>query len=446
MQRKTQAVLILFTRDFKYCLFNKSESSNFGFIHDFCNEFYDNQCPFLTIARHIITKINHHLSFQSLNKPMLSKIENPYFRSRDHFSLSKNYKEWLYYITEALQYDGYSEDVQIYLQQIGSEEHFVKNMQYLGIEYFLLDQQQILDTYSNQIDTLTHSILKKTDFKKIIEQQIQLKASPPNRENSFILILHNRVDFLKKVEMGYNPMPTKTFFYGIYKKDNQKWFTYNIAQGEIPQDDILENVQAIIMPGSASNAYAQEEWINTYKNWIRKVYETYKNIKILGICFGEQILAHTLNGKCEIVKEKKINKNFFNSGTHTLHLSDKFYEIPFIKQLNLRQKNIQITKLHGDIVVKLDESEFEIMGSSDNYEIEVYTDKLYHVNQNPKILCFQGHPEYSNQWLAMTDMQYYSFHNKISCQEAFKLSHHSNQKQDDNFILRQICQAFLILE
>ncbi|EAR94911.1 class I glutamine amidotransferase (macronuclear) [Tetrahymena thermophila SB210] len=445
MQRKNQAVLILFTQDFKYCLFKKNDPSKYGFIHDFCDEFNDNYCPYLTIARHIITKINHHLSFQSLFMPITSQIEDPYFRSRDHFSLNQNYNEWLHYITEAFQYDGYSEDIQIYLQQIGDEEQFVKNMRQLEIECLLLSQQQILDIYSNQIDTLTHSILNKADLKIIIESQIQLKASPPTRENTYILILHNRVDFLKKVQMGYVPMPTKTFFYGIYKKDYQKWFTYNIAQGEIPQDNILKNVQAIIMPGSASNAYAQEEWISTYKNWIKMVYETYKNIKILGICFGEQILAHTLNGKCDIVKEKKTDKNFFNSGTHTLHLGDKFFEFPFIKQLNFRQKNIQITKLHGDIVVKLDQNLFEIMGSSDNYEIEVYTDKLSDSNQNPKILCFQGHPEYSNYWLAMRDMQHYSYYNKISCEEAIKLSHHPQYKEDDNFILRQICQAFLTL-
>jgi|NOAtaT_7_FD_contig_31_2640601_length_608_multi_2_in_0_out_0_1 GMP synthase-like glutamine amidotransferase len=83
---------------------------------------------------------------------------------------------------------------------------------------------------------------------------------------------------------------------GIFKRKNEKWLMYNSGTQDYPTDEILDNSRAIIIPGSRFSAYDDTEWIKIFREWIKKTYETKKHMKILGICFGHQILSQSLGG------------------------------------------------------------------------------------------------------------------------------------------------------
>ena len=69
-------------------------------------------------------------------------------------------------------------------------------------------------------------------------------------------------------------------------------------------DAILVTGSRIISKGILLNkgysAYEDKEWIHKLSAYVKKVYEEYPSKKIIGICFGHQIIAQALGGKVEL--------------------------------------------------------------------------------------------------------------------------------------------------
>lgn len=53
------------------------------------------------------------------------------------------------------------------------------------------------------------------------------------------------------------------------------------------------------MPGSSSCVYSCKKWIEHVKKLLHDVYHNYPKIKILGVCFGLQLMTLSLGGKVE---------------------------------------------------------------------------------------------------------------------------------------------------
>jgi GMP synthase-like glutamine amidotransferase len=70
---------------------------------------------------------------------------------------------------------------------------------------------------------------------------------------------------------------------------------YNVAQGEFP--DRPEACDGYIITGSPKGVYDDDQWIEQLAQFIRDSYQARK--KLVGICFGHQILAHSLGGHAE---------------------------------------------------------------------------------------------------------------------------------------------------
>ena len=68
---------------------------------------------------------------------------------------------------------------------------------------------------------------------------------------------------------------------------------YKIAQKEWP--DSLDECTVWVICGSAKSAYEDVPWIHELSGWIKKIHEHKR--KLIGICFGHQLIAHTLGGK-----------------------------------------------------------------------------------------------------------------------------------------------------
>lgn len=60
-------------------------------------------------------------------------------------------------------------------------------------------------------------------------------------------------------------------------------------------------MKAIIIPGAATAVYDLEKtpWLPVITRLIQNVYENHQHIKLIGICFGSQIIAQALGGQVE---------------------------------------------------------------------------------------------------------------------------------------------------
>ena len=67
---------------------------------------------------------------------------------------------------------------------------------------------------------------------------------------------------------------------------------YAVNQGVYPAE--IDNHDAYIITGSKSGIYDDEHWIETLKLYVQRL--NTKNKKLIGICFGHQLIAKALGG------------------------------------------------------------------------------------------------------------------------------------------------------
>lgn len=70
---------------------------------------------------------------------------------------------------------------------------------------------------------------------------------------------------------------------------------YNVMNGEYPADDQV--FDAYLVTGSKADSFGDDPWIETLKAFLLARYQ--RGDKLLGVCFGHQLLALLLGGKSE---------------------------------------------------------------------------------------------------------------------------------------------------
>ena len=88
---------------------------------------------------------------------------------------------------------------------------------------------------------------------------------------------------------------------------------YNVMQGEYPSDDLT--FDAYLVTGSKADSFGTDPWIETLKTYLLTRYE--RGDKLLGVCFGHQLLALLLGGKSERATQG------WGVGTHNYKLAAK---------------------------------------------------------------------------------------------------------------------------
>jgi GMP synthase-like glutamine amidotransferase len=104
----------------------------------------------------------------------------------------------------------------------------------------------------------------------------------------------------EKSRVNWNGTPVDAYIRFLNRVPHTFTITgYNVALGEFPATP--EAYDAYVITGSPSGAYESDPWIGELSDFIRASYQLGK--KLVGICFGHQILAHSLGGHVE--KSKK---------------------------------------------------------------------------------------------------------------------------------------------
>jgi len=74
-----------------------------------------------------------------------------------------------------------------------------------------------------------------------------------------------------------------------------EFITYDVEQGEYPLDP--DEVDAYLITGSKSSVYEDKDWIRRLEDFVRDIHGRGK--KLVGICFGHQLVAQALGGRTE---------------------------------------------------------------------------------------------------------------------------------------------------
>jgi GMP synthase-like glutamine amidotransferase len=149
-----------------------------------------------------------------------------------------------------------------------------------------------------------------------------------------------------------------------------EFVVYDVEQGEYPED--IDEVDAYLMTGSKSSVYEDQEWIHRLSDFVRELHEHRK--KLVGICFGHQMVAHALGGRAE-----KSDKGW-GVGAHEA----LFHELP--EWHDGEDPEFVLLVSHQDQVVEPAPGT-EVLAGSDFCENAV-------CQLGDHILTLQGHPEF----------------------------------------------------
>lgn len=146
--------------------------------------------------------------------------------------------------------------------------------------------------------------------------------------------------------------------------------TFDVESGEYPAD--IDEVDAYLITGSKSSVYDDQPWIPPLMDFVREVHSRGK--KILGICFGHQLVAQALGGKTE--KSPK--------GWGVGLQRYEFSELP--QWHDQREASFEILASHQDQVVQPATGARVLAGS------EFCENAVCQIDNT--VLTFQGHPEF----------------------------------------------------
>jgi len=223
-------------------------------------------------------------------------------------------------------------------------------------------------------------------------------------------------------------------FTSMFRKNNENWSYYISSMNEYPDETILKKTKAILIPGSMGHVYDNTPHLSESMSFLRKIStnDNYKHIKILGICFGMQMLSQSNGGDVQkrhggvikYVEEIKPNEGF--------------WDLDFVKKSGVAKvEKINVCQNHGDEVAVQPDC-FKLYGSSDTCKREIM------LSNCGRILTFQGHPEFT------PDFNFFRFYpskhknDPTGLEESHKhfISKY-NFKADMSYDFRYICHSFM---
>ena len=150
--------------------------------------------------------------------------------------------------------------------------------------------------------------------------------------------------------------------------------SFDVINGEYPAD--IDDVDAYLMTGSKTSVYGEEDWIKPLISFVRELDAAKK--KLVGICFGHQLIAQALGGKTT-----KSDQGWC-VGIHTATLNDK------AQRFGAKGESFKLLSSHQDQVERLADGA-EILASTANCPAAM-------TSLGNHILTFQGHPEFDKEY------------------------------------------------
>ncbi|KAF8331312.1 class I glutamine amidotransferase-like protein [Cantharellus anzutake] len=159
---------------------------------------------------------------------------------------------------------------------------------------------------------------------------------------------------------------------------------YDVVQGKFPTSEDLSNMDGILISGSGASAYSPLPWIDPLLDFISRVTIQHPMVKIIGICFGQQVVARALGGDC--VR----NERGWEIGVYEVDLTD-------LGRRLFQKDTLRIQEMHRDHVPSLPPN-FLLLGSTPKCDVQgmllPYESRDVNNFEDVHILCVQGHPEF----------------------------------------------------
>ena len=191
--------------------------------------------------------------------------------------------------------------------------------------------------------------------------------------------------------------------------------TYHVTREDYPRD--INECDAYLMTGSKYSVYEDIHWIHWLQQFVVDCFEQQK--KLIGICFGHQLVAQALGG--------------------AVHKHDKGWGIGLASSnvthapewLTPRQDKFSLLVSHQDQVIRLPR-EASLIATNEFCPIAGY-------QVDHSILTFQGHPEFNRDYIQHLMTQ----RRRDIGEQAYQQAMESLQHDEDNELVAQWIVNFI---
>ncbi len=191
--------------------------------------------------------------------------------------------------------------------------------------------------------------------------------------------------------------------------------TYEVVDGEYPAD--LDEVDAYIITGSKLSVYDDVPWVRRLKGFVVQLHEAKK--KLIGICFGHQMVAEALGGKTLPADSG------WCVGVHAIEPTED------AARYGLSSSTIRLRSNHRDQVATLPTGG-KLLASTKACPIAS-------IGLDDHILTFQGHPEFSEGYArALLNMR-----RDILGEELYQTAINSLETETDNLQVARYIVDFI---
>ncbi|KAG7977389.1 hypothetical protein I3843_05G029100 [Carya illinoinensis] len=232
-----------------------------------------------------------------------------------------------------------------------------------------------------------------------------------------VLLCAEDSDYVKKMYGGFFGV-----FVGMLAEEGETWDVYRVACGEFPEDEEIALFDGFVITGSCNDAHGNDVWICKLLNLLKKLDSMKK--KVLGICFGHQILARALGGKTGR------HMSGWDMGVTTIHLSTSS---KFLSSLKL-PPTLSLIECHRDEVRELP-PKAEKIAWSDKTGIEMF-------RCGNHLMGIQGHPEYT-QDILLHLVDRLLQRNMIADTYAEEVKTKAGAREPDREAWKKLCISFL---
>jgi GMP synthase-like glutamine amidotransferase len=225
-------------------------------------------------------------------------------------------------------------------------------------------------------------------------------------------------EYVKKKYGGYFSL-----YANFLSEAGEKWDFFRVVDGQFPDMDDLYKYDGFVITGSRYDAHGNDVWILKLCHLLQTI--NTMGIKILGICFGHQILCRALGG---------------NSGRALVGWDLGLRKITVFDNLLAKYSSLKIPSMmsiiecHQDKVYEVPFGA-EILASSLKTDIEMFS-------LGDNILGIQGHPEYTSDILFIL-MDILLDKNLISEKMSDEARASFRNSVSDSNIWQKICKLFL---
>lgn len=159
---------------------------------------------------------------------------------------------------------------------------------------------------------------------------------------------------------------------------DERWVKFCVCDDQFPSEADLLSFQGIVITGSKHDAFADDPWIVKLRQYMRQ--EADRGQRILGICFGAQLLAVSLGGKAGRADCG------WESGSRPMELLPAFFQQPYAAALP-NKWTLNVHETHRDQVLEMPPGA-ELLATSEQTPLEIW-------RLEKNVLAVQGHPEFT---------------------------------------------------